>query len=225
MKNLIAKIIIGVLIFAAAFFLLTRGSASNVKKIDWNNAIIYFWGSTCPHCKNVKKFIGDNKVHNKFQFEELEVYENADNQARLAEAAKKCLLDANKIGVPFLFAKGKCFEGKVEVINYFKNRLGKWLFRWFIVLLLKFLAIGQLNNGTMILVKKAVSDSAIARDYLFCCTSIRARRLSGLHGGNWSGSWAFKVVWNKRYNFRLMDRRIYFLLEYLDIELATQKTC
>jgi hypothetical protein len=121
MKNLLTKIVIGVLIFCAAFFLLTRGSASNVKQIDWDNSVIYFWGSTCSHCKNVKQFISDHKIHDQLQFEELEVFENTDNQGLFVEAAKKCSLDTTRIGVPFLWAKGKCFEGEVEVENYFKQ--------------------------------------------------------------------------------------------------------
>lgn len=86
--------------------------------------IILYYGQECPHCKNVEKFIADNKIDEKIIFAKKEVWHNTANNAEMMEKAKECALDTDKIGVPFLFARSKCYEGEVDVENFLKKEAG-----------------------------------------------------------------------------------------------------
>jgi len=56
-----------------------------------------------------------NKVEEKVKIEKKEVWYNRENASELQEVAKFCSLDSNSIGVPFLWADGKCYIGTPEV--------------------------------------------------------------------------------------------------------------
>ena len=85
---------------------------------------IYYYGRECPHCVNVQKFIDENGISEKVLFTKKEVWHNADNAADLDLKVEECGLDKTKIGVPFLYAEGKCLVGEVEVRNFFKKAAG-----------------------------------------------------------------------------------------------------
>jgi len=85
---------------------------------------ILFYGAECPHCKDVDAFIDDNKLLDKIRFEKWEVWHNKKNAALMNDRAKLCGLDVKKIGVPFLFAEGKCFVGTPEVTGFFRKAAG-----------------------------------------------------------------------------------------------------
>jgi glutaredoxin len=87
-------------------------------------ATIYFYGEECPHCKDVMKFLDENKIADKVKFEKKEVWHDTANAAMMEDRAKLCGLDVKKIGVPFLFAEGKCFIGTPDVESYFKTAAG-----------------------------------------------------------------------------------------------------
>ena len=85
--------------------------------------VILFYGDTCPHCKNVDEYLSANKVRERFSFQELEVYNNAANAAKLTKTAKDCGLDTKQgVGVPFLFDGQTCLMGDRDIINYFQNK-------------------------------------------------------------------------------------------------------
>lgn len=86
--------------------------------------IVYYFGKECPHCINVQKFIDDNKISEKVLFTKKEVWHNAENAKDLDLKVEKCGLEKEKVGVPFLYANGKCFVGELEVRNFFKNEAG-----------------------------------------------------------------------------------------------------
>ncbi len=83
--------------------------------------MILFFGDTCPHCKNVEKYLTENNIRNKYKFQELEVYNNKANAQILAQTAKQCGLDTtNGVGVPLFFDGQNCLQGDEPIINFLK---------------------------------------------------------------------------------------------------------
>lgn len=82
----------------------------------------YFWGTTCPHCKNVAAFMETWSLKDKIKITKLEVYDNQDNAKLLAERAVTCKIPKDQIPVPFLVTPtGKCILGDQPIIEYFKK--------------------------------------------------------------------------------------------------------
>lgn len=84
----------------------------------------YFYGEECPHCKDVRKFLDENKVEERFSFVKREVWHNRTNAALMQEAANVCVLKAQEVAVPFLFSDGQCLVGTPKVIEFFKQKAG-----------------------------------------------------------------------------------------------------
>lgn len=109
-------------LFGAVFFL----SKSFNTTVDFDqNSITFFYGNTCPHCKIVEDFLSEEKVDDKIQFSRKEIYNSAQNKAEFDQAVKLCQLNPSQVGVPFLYAKGDCFFGSPDVIEYFKQYVGE----------------------------------------------------------------------------------------------------
>lgn len=85
--------------------------------------IVYYYGQECTHCKNIDKFILDNKIGSRISFNQKEVWHEPINDMEMRERAKGCDLDPEKVGVPFLWAKGKCYMGEVEVEKFLKSEV------------------------------------------------------------------------------------------------------
>ncbi len=83
-----------------------------------------FYGKGCSHCKDVDKFLEENKIAEKVQFDNLEVWFNKENTNLLMEKASICGIDQSEIGVPFLFSEGKCLVGAPEIEDFFKKQAG-----------------------------------------------------------------------------------------------------
>lgn len=84
--------------------------------------MILFYGDTCPHCQIVKQYITDNNITARFNFQELEVYQDKTNAALLGKYAHQCGLDTTQgVGVPFFFDGQKCIMGDQDIITYFKE--------------------------------------------------------------------------------------------------------
>jgi glutaredoxin len=99
----------------------TADSSQNVAP---SNEIIYYYGAECPHCKDVVKFLDDNKIAEKVNFTKKEVWHDTNNQKELEARAKECNITPEGMGVPFLYAKGKCLVGTPNVIDFFKKEAG-----------------------------------------------------------------------------------------------------
>jgi predicted DCC family thiol-disulfide oxidoreductase YuxK len=84
---------------------------------------VLYYGNTCPHCEIVEEWLVKNDVASKMAFSNKEVYDNKENAAELTQVAMSCGLDANNIGVPFLYAQGECLIGSPAIINYFAQKL------------------------------------------------------------------------------------------------------
>lgn len=86
--------------------------------------VILYFGQECSHCQAVDRFISENNIEQKVIFDKKEIWHNAANKDDFQEKAKECALDISKTGVPFLFARGKCYVGKIEVEKFFKKEAG-----------------------------------------------------------------------------------------------------
>lgn len=103
-----------------------KNQADQAKITDNPNAIVYYYGEGCPHCKVVSDFLEANpQVVEKVSFEKKEVWSNKDNAAELERRAKACDVKPEGMGVPFLYGgDGKCYIGEPEVIGFFKEKSG-----------------------------------------------------------------------------------------------------
>lgn len=88
-----------------------------------NAAPVFYYGNTCPHCEIVEEWFQANQVEEKMTIQKKEVYDDRANAAELTKVAVSCGLDANNIGVPFLYAQGKCLIGSPDIIGYFADKL------------------------------------------------------------------------------------------------------
>lgn len=88
--------------------------------------IIFFYGSTCSHCKKVEQFFSDYQMDKRVTFEQKEVYDNQDNAQLMTEKQALCkdLAEADKGGVPFMYSSKKCIVGDQPIIDYFKQLTG-----------------------------------------------------------------------------------------------------
>ncbi|NTW27646.1 MAG: hypothetical protein HGA36_04935 [Candidatus Moranbacteria bacterium] len=102
---------------------LQLASASSQSASEQADVVLYF-GQECSHCKVVEKFIKDNQIEQKVIFTKKEVWHNTANNSDLQDKAKECALNPDKVGVPFLFARGKCYVGETEVQAFFKKEAG-----------------------------------------------------------------------------------------------------
>jgi glutaredoxin len=87
------------------------------------NSLVLYYGLTCPHCKEVEEWMKKNKVEEKIKVEKKEVWYNKENAAELQEVARVCSLDSSSIGVPFLWADGKCYIGTPDVKKVLAEKL------------------------------------------------------------------------------------------------------
>jgi glutaredoxin len=87
-----------------------------------NSSIIFFYGAECPHCQDVEKFIADNHIDQKVKFSKLEVWLNKPNANLMLEKAQQCGLSQDQLGVPFVWANGKCYMGTQDVENFFSSQ-------------------------------------------------------------------------------------------------------
>jgi len=89
-----------------------------------DSGMIFFYGSTCPHCKDVEKYITDNNVKAKLNFKELETWEDKTNAAILSAKAKQCGLDISQgVPVPLFFDGQSCYVGSDKIEEFFASKL------------------------------------------------------------------------------------------------------
>lgn len=87
------------------------------------SGIIIYYGITCPYCKDVDEWIEKNNAEDSLEITHKEVYQNKDNSNELMQVATSCGLNLNNVGVPFMFANGQCYSGKLEIIDYLQQQL------------------------------------------------------------------------------------------------------
>jgi len=125
MKKVIIGVILAVTILVLViFFGIARTGNQTKPQSPQADEIILYYGNTCPHCKEVEDFIAKNNIKDKIKLVEKEVYQDQNNAQEMGEAAKKCGLQTDSVGVPFLFAEGKCYIGTPDVISYLSQKAG-----------------------------------------------------------------------------------------------------
>lgn len=128
MRNkIIIPTILFILVLGISFFVLSQEKKSDSEVVNGGNqsqnGIIFFYGDGCPHCSIVEEYLKENKVAEKIDFFQKEVYFNRSNSEELKEKAKACGMSTDSIGVPFLWDGEKCFVGDVDIIEFFKSKI------------------------------------------------------------------------------------------------------
>jgi glutaredoxin len=128
MKKVFIYIGLSVLIIILIFLLLSKDSKSDKNTKDGlrtnpSAEIIFFYGDGCPHCAVVEKYIKDNGVDQKIDFQTKEVYYNKANAEELGKKAEACGINTNEIGVPFLWDGSKCLIGDQDIVDFFKTKI------------------------------------------------------------------------------------------------------
>jgi len=120
-KRLLAACLVGLIVLAGIVFLAFKSEKSSQKKSDIGG-MIFFYGEGCPHCKNVEKFLEENKnIEEKVKFEKLEIWASKENANLMVEKAKICGMDTKNLGVPLFWNGSKCLSGDVDIIDFLKN--------------------------------------------------------------------------------------------------------
>lgn len=119
------KIFIGVLVAmvilaGVLFYSVARESPTVQTGAD----TILFYGRECPHCRDVDKFLAENKIADKARYDSVEVWHNKDNANLMLQKAKECGIAEDKVGVPFVWSQGKCYVGTPDVEDLFKEKAG-----------------------------------------------------------------------------------------------------
>lgn len=92
---------------------------------DDPNAIVYYYGEGCPHCKVIQEFIDANKIGEKVSFTKKEVWSNRENAREMGRRAKACGVQPEGMGVPFVYGgDGKCYVGEPDVRKFFSDKAG-----------------------------------------------------------------------------------------------------
>ena len=87
--------------------------------------IVFFYGDTCTHCKDVEDYITANQIEQKIKYTSLEAFNNQANAQLLINIGTSCGLDQENIGaVPLVYDGSKCYLGAPDSINFFKNAAG-----------------------------------------------------------------------------------------------------
>jgi len=116
-RIVLTSVVISVVIVILGYILVDSSNKKKAVKVSLpsKEKIVYYYGLTCPHCKEVDEWMKKNKIEEKIKLEKKEVWYDRENAAELQEVARFCKLDPNAIGVPFLWADGKCYIGTPEV--------------------------------------------------------------------------------------------------------------
>jgi len=123
-KNMAILFVVIVAVAAGLWFWSSSEQAKNAPATVITSDIIFFFGQECPHCQDVEKFLAENKISDKVKFDSLEVWHNSANNDVLTQRARECGIPQDKMGVPFLYAKGKCYVGTPDVEAFFRQEAG-----------------------------------------------------------------------------------------------------
>lgn len=125
MKNVAIIILLTVAVIGAfIFWALEQPKYNTSSPLGNENEIIYYYGEGCQHCKNVSDFFEENEIEKKVIFQKKEVWSDRKNGIEMENKAKQCNIKPSGMGVPFLYARGNCYIGEVEVIDFFKKEAG-----------------------------------------------------------------------------------------------------
>jgi len=122
-KKILLPTILFAIVLVFSFLVLLKNQPINQQSEQ--SQIILFYGIGCPYCAKVEEFIKENQIEKTIPFVKKEIYFNRQNAKELEEKAKICEIPENEVGVPFLWDGEKCFLGDVDIINFFKEKIGQ----------------------------------------------------------------------------------------------------
>lgn len=129
MKKKLIYGVIAVVVLIGAFVLWRFWEFKQIQKAapsSDSSSIIFFYGSTCPHCKVVEDYLAQNDVRQKVSFSEREVYANPSNAKLMLDKQNSCGVEKDYVGaVPFLWTKDKCYVGQEDIIQFFKDKMNE----------------------------------------------------------------------------------------------------
>lgn len=120
-KYIILALIALVIVIVTIFVYQT---SQKQESLQTQEDLILYYGDTCPHCKIVEAFLKDNKIAEKINFSQKEVFLNASNSKDLSKKAALCKINPKEVGVPLLWNNGTCLVGDQDIINFFKDKTG-----------------------------------------------------------------------------------------------------
>lgn len=101
----------------------SQNSNSGMEAVQDDSSLIFFYGEECPHCKIVEEYFSENKIAEKIQFSQREVYHDKGNATLLAEKANDCGINESELGVPFLWNERTCYVGDSDIIQFFQQKI------------------------------------------------------------------------------------------------------
>jgi glutaredoxin len=113
-----------ILLIAASIF--TFGALYDKKTPAENpqtGNLVFYYGSTCPHCKTVEDYLKQNDPENKLDIAQKEAWDNQANADEYVEKATACGIFDGKITVPMLWDgnNSKCYIGDQPIIDFIKQ--------------------------------------------------------------------------------------------------------
>ncbi len=115
--------ILAVIVIAALWIIAPSNTPEGNISAD---KIIFYYGITCPHCKNVEVFMDEKNADSILPIERKEVYLNKTNADELIEIGKICKIDKDYIGaVPLTYFNGTCFLGDTDSIAFLEQKLAE----------------------------------------------------------------------------------------------------
>lgn len=133
MKSKFKKILFSVIAIScigliAVFVLSFRGTMLPIKPASQvlsepKHALILFYSNQCPHCTQVRKYLADNKLVQKFNVLEKEISGDPKIRKIFIEALKGCYKNKKdlEVNLPVLWDGENCVQGVTEVINKLTN--------------------------------------------------------------------------------------------------------
>jgi len=111
-----------VIIIAILFVIYLKTASINLPE----DKIVFYYGVTCPHCKNVEAYMIEVNASSILQVESKEVYLNETNADELIKIGKFCKLQKDYVGaVPLAYYNGVCFLGDTPIIDFLKKKISE----------------------------------------------------------------------------------------------------
>jgi len=121
-KDYLVLALIFILIVLILILILKPSSPPLDVDFDYQNGtVLFYYGKSCPHCKNIENYITENNLEAKLTIIPKEVYETQSNQDELFYVAGLCKINHNMLGVPLIFYNGNCFIGDVDGLKLLKS--------------------------------------------------------------------------------------------------------
>jgi len=118
------KQIINKLLIVFLLFLILAPSVFAAEDISVN----FFYGTTCPHCKNVEPLIGElEPKYPEVDFQSFEVYENYSNSVKLSTWFESYKVPTNMRGVPVVFVDGSYLLGDTPILENLEAEIQKMI--------------------------------------------------------------------------------------------------